>query len=219
MELENGRLEFKAEIKMDAEDEDKGVFVGYGSYFGNKDQGNDVVQSGAFAKSIAKRGPKGIKMLYNHKQDEPIGVYKEINEDSKGLRVKGMLALGTQRGKEVYELMKMGAIDGLSIGYKVDQKGYDYEDNGKKRILKEVDLMEISAVTFPMNQRAKVRYVKGLTIRDWERELRDVFDLSQREAKITAQAVVKALNQRDVEEGSPEELLQAINTLTKKIKE
>ena len=158
-------------------------------------------------------------MLYNHKQDEPIGVYKEINEDSKGLRVKGMLALGTQRGKEVYELMKMGAIDGLSIGYKVDQKGYDYEDNGKKRILKEVDLMEISAVTFPMNQRAKVRYVKGLTIRDWERELRDVFDLSQREAKITAQAVVKALNQRDVEEGSPEELLQAINTLTKKIKE
>lgn len=219
MELENGRLEFKAEIKMDAEDEDKGVFVGYGSYFGNKDQGNDVVQSGAFAKSIAKRGPKGIKMLYNHKQDEPIGVYKEINEDSKGLRVKGMLALGTQRGKEVYELMKMGAIDGLSIGYKVDQKGYDYEDNGKKRILKEVDLMEISAVTFPMNQRAKVRYVKGLTIRDWERELRDVFDLSQREAKITAQAVVKALNQRDVEEESPEELLQAINTLTKKIKE
>tara|TARA_B100001939_G_scaffold292853_1_gene265152 strand:- start:778 stop:1437 length:660 start_codon:yes stop_codon:yes gene_type:complete len=219
MELENGRLEFKAEIKMDAEDEDKGVFVGYGSYFGNKDQGNDVVQSGAFAKSIAKRGPKGIKMLYNHKQDEPIGVYKEINEDNKGLRVKGMLALGTQRGKEVYELMKMGAIDGLSIGYKVDQKGYDYEDNGKKRILKEVDLMEISAVTFPMNQRAKVRYVKGLTIRDWERELRDVFDLSQREAKITAQAVVKALNQRDVEEESPEELLQAINTLTKKIKE
>ena len=218
MELENGRLEFKAEIKMDAEDEDKGVFVGYGSYFGNKDQGNDVVQSGAFAKSIAKRGPKGIKMLYNHKQDEPIGVYKEINEDSKGLRVKGMLALGTQRGKEVYELMKMGAIDGLSIGYKVDQKGYDYEDNGKKRILKEVDLMEISAVTFPMNQRAKVRYVKGLTIRDWERELRDVFDLSQREAKITAQAVVKALNQRDVEEESPDELLQAINTLTKKIK-
>ena len=219
MELENGRLEFKAEIKMDAEDEDKGVFVGYGSYFGNKDQGNDVVQSGAFAKSIAKERSKGIKMLYNHKQDEPIGVYKEINEDSKGLRVKGMLALGTQRGKEVYELMKMGAIDGLSIGYKVDQKGYDYEDNGKKRILKEVDLMEISAVTFPMNQRAKVRYVKGLTIRDWERELRDVFDLSQREAKITAQAVVKALNQRDVEEGSPEELLQAINTLTKKIKE
>jgi len=219
MELENGRLEFKAEIKMDHEDEDKGVFVGYGSYFGNKDQGNDVVQSGAFAKSIAKRGPKGIKMLYNHKQDEPIGVYKEINEDNKGLRVKGMLALGTQRGKEVYELMKMGAIDGLSIGYKVDQKGYDYEDNGKKRILKEVDLMEISAVTFPMNQRAKVRYVKGLTIRDWERELRDVFDLSQREAKITAQAVVKALNQRDVEEESPEELLQAINTLTKKIKE
>ena len=61
MELENGRLEFKAEIKMDHEDEDKGVFVGYGSYFGNKDQGNDVVQSGAFAKSIAKRGPKGIK--------------------------------------------------------------------------------------------------------------------------------------------------------------
>ena len=61
MELENGRLEFKAEIKMDAEDEDKGVFVGYGSYFGNKDQGNDVVQSGAFAKALQREVRKGSK--------------------------------------------------------------------------------------------------------------------------------------------------------------
>lgn len=216
---ESGILNCPTEFKMEEEDHDKGVFVGYGSYFGNKDQGNDVVQSGAFAKSISKKGPKGIKMLFNHKADEPIGVFEEMTEDNKGLKVKGRLALATQKGKEVYELMKMGALDGLSIGYRVDKKGYDYEDNGKKRYLKEVDLMEVSAVTFPMNTRARVQMVKGLSIRDWERELRDVFDLSQREAKITAQAVVKALNQRDVEEESPKELLQAINTLTKKIME
>ena len=68
-----------------------------------------------------------------HKTDEPIGVFEKMEEDEKGLRVEGKLALGTQRGKEVYELMKMGAIDGLSIGYKVDAKGYNYDDDGKKR--------------------------------------------------------------------------------------
>ena len=218
-------LEVEFEIKREPEEEqDTGKFTGYGSIFGNKDLGNDIVMDGAFAKSIARKGAKGIKMLYNHKTDEPIGVFEEIIEDRRGLKVKGQLALGTQRGKEVYELMKMGAIDGLSIGYRVDQKGYEYDDRGKRRKLKEVDLMEISAVTFPMNPKARIQMVKNLSLRDCEKRLRDVLDLSNREAKICAGAIHKALSFRDENEDGEEEVKQttrevvdSLESLTKKI--
>ena len=154
-----------------------------------------------------------------HKTDEPIGVFEKMEEDEKGLLVEGKLALGTQRGKEVYELMKMGAIDGLSIGYKVDAKGYHYDDDGKKRKLKNIDLMEISAVTFPMNPKARIRKVKGAdtSIRDWEDTLREV-GLSRSEAKVGAKALTQALTQRDVAEQMPD-LLKSINNLTQTIKE
>ena len=106
-------LDIKAELKAyhdDEDDEQKGMFSGYGSIFNNKDLGNDVMMEGAFSKSIASKGARGVKLLYQHKADEPIGVFDEILEDRKGLKVKGRLAMGTQKGKEVYELMKMGAI-------------------------------------------------------------------------------------------------------------
>lgn len=225
MQIENQEQEFKyidiqCELKMET-DEDKGSgrFSGYASIFGNKDLGNDVVEKGAFAKSLRNKSTKSVKMLYQHKTDEPIGVYKKLEEDDKGLYVEGQLAMGTQRGKEVYELMKMGAIDGLSIGYKVDAKGYDYDERGKRRKLKEVDLMEISAVTFPMNPKARVRKVKGVenTIRDWEEILREVGGLSRNESKMGAKALTQALFQRDVEDGKPE-LLNSITNLTQLIK-
>jgi HK97 family phage prohead protease len=155
-------------------------------------------------------------MLFQHKTDEPIGIYKKITEDENGLYVEGQLALGTQRGREVHELMKMGAIDGLSIGYKMDSDGYEWNNRGDKRKLKEIDLMEISAVTFPMNPKARIRKVKGteITIREWEEVLREVAGLSRTESKIAAKAVTKALGQRDVEEDKPE-IINAINNLTK----
>lgn len=136
---EDGQLDVKFDIKA-MEDDEKGEFSGYGSIFGNKDLGNDIVEKGAFAQSIGRKGARAVKMLYQHRADEPIGVFDEITEDDRGLKVKGRLAMGTQRGREVYELMKMGAIDGLSIGYRVDAKGYDYDDKGKRRYLKSVDL-------------------------------------------------------------------------------
>ena len=119
-EAKSETLDIQFEYKAETDQEDKGVFTGYGSIFGNKDQGNDIVVEGAFAKSIGKKGARAVKMLYQHRQDEPIGVFDEIIEDRRGLKVKGRLAMGTQRGREVYELMKMGALDGLSIGYRVD---------------------------------------------------------------------------------------------------
>lgn len=215
-------LDIKAELKAyhdDEDDEQKGMFSGYGSIFNNKDLGNDVMIEGAFAKSIASKGARGVKLLYQHKADEPIGVFDEIIEDRKGLKVKGRLAMGTQKGKEVYELMKMGAIDGLSIGYRVSPKGATYDEKGKRRMLKEVDLMEISAVTFPMNPRARIQAVKGegKSVREWESFFRDEGGLSRSESKVAANAVHKALDQREVDD-EQKDVINSIANLTKILK-
>tara|TARA_Y100000114_G_scaffold60362_1_gene55374 strand:+ start:1149 stop:2003 length:855 start_codon:yes stop_codon:yes gene_type:complete len=203
--VEEGYIDFEADLELksyhdDDDEKEKGMFEGYASVFGNKDLGNDVVVQGAFRKSIRAKGARKIKMLFQHDTKEPIGVYTQIKEDGNGLYVKGQLAMNTQKGREVYELMKMGAIDGLSVGYRVDAKGYHYDERGKRRMLKEVDLMEISAVTFPMNPRARVSAVKAeeRTIRDWETFLRDAGGLSRTESKVAASAVFKALDQREV---------------------
>jgi|TARA_R110000744_G_scaffold379320_1_gene497053 HK97 family phage prohead protease len=213
-------LDIKAEISaVDEEDEEYGVFEGYGSIFNNTDLGNDVIVNGAFTKSIKKTGAKGVKLLYQHKTDMPIGVYESIEEDEKGLKVRGRLAMKTQAGRETYELMKMGALDGLSIGFRTSPKGQSYDPKTRVRKISEVELMEISVVTFPMNPKAKVQKVKGqeLSIREWENGLRDAFSLSRSEAKMAAKAVQDAFTQRDAEEKvNPD--VESIKNLTQKLK-
>ena len=205
VKFQTGTLDLAADFELkayteDDDDEKKGQFEGYASVFGNKDLGNDVVVQGAFEKSLRNKDPKRVKMLFQHDTKTPIGIYTDIREDRKGLYVKGQLAMQTQKGREVYELMKMGAIDGLSVGYRVDAKGYSYDERGKKRLLKDVDLMEISAVTFPMNTRARIRSVKSeaRSVREWESFLREEGGLSRTESKVAAGAVAKALDQREV---------------------
>jgi HK97 family phage prohead protease len=220
-EVEKESIEIKSSIKAyHDEDEDKnyGTFEGYGSVFGNKDLGNDVIEKGAFAKSLKKRKPQSVKLLYQHKSDMPIGVFDEIREDDHGLVVKGRLALKTQAGAEAYELLKMGALDGLSIGFRVNPQQVSYDKRGGKRIIKEVDLMEVSLVTFPMNPQATVRSVKGeeISIREWENGLRDAFSLSRSEAKVAAKAVTKCFDQREVDEST--ELVEALKNLTLTLK-
>ena len=216
-EITTGYFEVEAELKAyhddDEKEKDKGMFEGYASIFGNKDLGNDVIEKGAFMRSLRRKGAKKIKMLYQHDTKEPIGVFDKVMEDQNGLYVKGRLAMGTQKGKEVYELMKMGAIEGLSVGYRVDAKGHHYDDKRKYRVLKEVDLMEISAVTFPMNPRARIQAVKSdMTVREWEHKLREVGNLSHSESKVAASAVHKALSQREVDKDA--DLLGIINATT-----
>jgi len=191
------KLTFHSEVKAN---DDKGTFTGYGSIFGNEDQGSDIMQKGAFTKSLEQRPASKVKMLYQHKTDEPIGVFTEMYEDSKGLFVKGQLAMGTQKGREAYELLKMGALDGMSIGFRADPDKQGYNENKRgTRTLKEVDLMEISLVTFPMNERALIENVKASqkSIREWEKILREVGSLSRTEAKIGAKALSESLSQRD----------------------
>ena len=204
-------FEFKA-INSDDEEE-KGMFEGYGSIFGNKDLGNDVVEAGAFSKSLRKRKPNQVKLLWQHKQDQPIGVFEKITEDGDGLQVKGRLALGTQQGREAFELMKMGALDGLSIGYKADPDKQSYDERRRRRMLKEVDLMEISLVTFPMNPKARVTMVKACdkTIRDWETFLREEGEMSRSEAKVCAKALVNTLTKH--RDDGQTEISASINVL------
>ena len=212
------KIVFESEIKAE---NNKGIFTGYGSIFGNEDQGNDIMQKGAFTKSLVNRPVSKVKMLYQHKTDEPIGVFTEIYEDNKGLFVKGQLAMGTQKGREAYELLKMGALDGMSIGFRADPEKQGYNENKRGvRTLKEVDLMEISLVTFPMNESALIETVKGnaKNIREWEKILREAGGLSRTEAKIGAKALSESLSQRDAGDDN-KQLADLINKVANIIKQ
>lgn len=191
------RLDFSLELKAVSDD---GTFEGYASVFGNRDGGGDIVEPGAFTKTLRERGPKGIKMLADHDPTKRIGVWEAMSEDAHGLMVKGRLLTEKAIGKEAHIDLKAGALDGMSIGYRVKSDAYD--GRRRARLLKEVDLFEISLVPFPMNEAARVTAVKSLTvdeIRELEDALRDEGRLSGAEAKRSL-SVFKKWLQREVEE-------------------
>jgi HK97 family phage prohead protease len=140
--------------------EENGVFEGYASLFGVADLGKDVVAPGAFAESLARRGPAGVRMLWQHDPAEPIGRWLALEEDARGLRVRGKLNLAVARARDVHALMRQGAVDGLSIGFRVERARN--ERLGVRR-LEKLDLWEISIVTFPMLAGARVSGVKRYT--------------------------------------------------------
>ena len=129
---------------------------GYASLFGMPDQGQDVVSKGAFAKSLAAliAADRQVKMLWQHDPTQPIGVWDEVYEDDKGLFVKGRLLPDVPKAAEEQSLLKAGALDGLSIGYRV---GKSHKNDAGQRVLDEVELWEVSLVTFPMLPEAKVQ--------------------------------------------------------------
>lgn len=135
-----------------------GVFEGYASLFNSVDTGGDMVMPGAFKASLRKRGATGVKMLWQHRVAEPIGVWALIVEDGRGLKVQGRLDLSVARAREALSLMRTGAIDGLSIGFRTRRASSD-KQSGVRRLF-EVDLWEISIVTFPMLAQARVSAVK-----------------------------------------------------------
>jgi len=159
-------MEFKS-ISLELKADTQGVVSGYGSVFGGVDAYGDTMMPGAFSKSLGKRKPK---MLWQHSMDEPVGVWDEAREDGRGLFVKGRLALKTEGGAEAYELLSMGAIEGLSIGFRTVA---DEIVQGGTRLLKEVDLWEVSFVTIPADQAAVIQSVKSqMTERSFETMLR-----------------------------------------------
>lgn len=135
--------------------DDQGIFTGYAGIFAIEDLQNDIIERGAFKRTLDHSGGS-VPILWQHKSEEPIGVGLEAKEDTSGLYVRGQLNLDTQRGKEAYSLLKQGAIKGLSIGYDAVKK--EYKDG--KRLLKEIKLYEYSVVTFPAQPLANVLDVK-----------------------------------------------------------
>jgi HK97 family phage prohead protease len=206
-----------AQFELKREPDQDGVFEGYASVFDIVDQGMDVVANGAFTKSLGSG--RRVKMLWQHDQSQPIGVWDEIREDERGLFVRGRVLKDVQKGSEAQALMKAGAIDSLSIGYRTIA-AMD-EADGRVRKLLEIDLFEISVVTFPMLPDARITDVKSIqTERDFERFLRDAGYSRKQAAALTLHGY-KALNdQRDaVVDGEHDQakafsqLLEKLNTL------
>jgi uncharacterized protein len=135
-----------------------GTFSGYASLFDTPDLGNDIISPGAFAESIARKGPRGVKLLFHHDAAQPIGVWHTLREDSRGLYVEGQLSLDNTQARDILALLRTGAIDGLSIGF----RAVTATRVGKStmRTLSKIDLWEISVVTFPMLPGARVTAVK-----------------------------------------------------------
>lgn len=166
---------------------DDGTFEGYASLFDRPDLGQDVIAPGAFSDTLKRRGAGGVKLLWQHDPASPIGVWDEIREDRKGLYVRGRLLLDVARAKEALALIRDGAIDGLSIGFKL-QSGKRDARTGLRRITK-LDLWEISVVTFPMLPDARVSALKRMTpltsasALEFERWLMTEGKLTKREAQ------------------------------------
>ncbi|MFN7709850.1 MAG: HK97 family phage prohead protease [Holosporales bacterium] len=139
--------------------DDQGIFRGYASVFNVLDHQGDRVLKGAFQASLSRRMQEGNvpKMLWQHDPKEPIGIWRTLREDNHGLFVEGRLLMNVRRAQEAYALLKTGVIQGLSIGFTI-------EDSARLadgvRYLKSIDLHEISLVTFAANQAAKVLGVK-----------------------------------------------------------
>ncbi|WP_120502485.1 HK97 family phage prohead protease [Roseovarius sp. EL26] len=128
---------------------------GYASLFGDRDRGGDVVQPGAYAGSLARLSAEGrqVKMLWQHDPAQPIGVWDEVREDAKGLYVKGRLLDSVEKAREAAALIAAKAIDGLSIGYRTVKA---MKNDKGARLLQELELWEVSLVTFPMLPSARV---------------------------------------------------------------
>lgn len=160
--------DFALQVKDLSED---GTFTGYGSVNGNVDSYGERVMPGAFAGSLAKHKREGtsVLMLWQHNPNEPIGIWDDLAEDAKGLWGKGRLIMEVQKAREVHALMKANAIGGLSIGYREIKATPD----GNVRNLDELDLREISPVSFPANRRARIEAVKSERMEEFARRLRD----------------------------------------------
>lgn len=145
--------------------ESDGIFFGYASVFNCIDLQNDELMPGAFNSSLKKwNEKKGMpKMLWQHDHTKPIGKWLEVFEDEIGLFAKGQLLTNTAWGSEAYKLLKNKIVDGLSIGFSLNK--HKFSEKGHKQI-EEVDLHEISLVTFAANPKAKILNVKNNNCHD-----------------------------------------------------
>lgn len=218
--FETARTDF--ELKFLAE---TGVFEGYAAVFGVTDKVSDRIAPGAFAASIESCRAEGRlpPLLWQHDPKEPIGVWREMREDAHGLHVKGELFVADiARAREAYKLLRENVVTGLSIGYRAKEAHRE----GATRVLTGIELLEISMVTFPANDFARVRRVKSVldeggvpTPKEFEAFLRDA-GLSRKQAKGFLAHGYKSLSPREVAQGEDHEdaLCREIETLAEQIR-
>jgi HK97 family phage prohead protease len=201
--------------------DEQGSFSGYASLFGRVDLSRDIVERGAFSNSLKTRGATGIRMLFQHDPAEPVGVWTELREDARGLFVRGRLSSDVARSRELLSLMRGGALDGLSIGFRTVRARKDAA-TGVRRIL-EADLWEISIVTFPMLPEARIETVKaarsGLpTVREFEVWLTRDAGLTRSEARaVIAKGFASLGRAREAAPGTAEHLAARINAAQRMI--
>lgn len=221
------------EVKFDAAGADGTatdmLFSGYGAVFGNVDSYGDVIQPGAFADTLAAAQKSGVfpSMLLQHggwgmgaDDMTPIGVWTSLSEDGHGLKIEGKLA-DTPRGREAYTLLKMTprpAITGLSIGYIPKEWAQRSKPEEPRRTLKKVDLLEVSLVTFPANDKARISQVKSgggaYSEREFEQLMQDA-GLSRKEARVILTHGFRHLKaMQDAGSEELDELAQAIKRNT-----
>ncbi|MBT2242678.1 HK97 family phage prohead protease [Sphingobium sp. BHU LFT2] len=198
--------DFSLSIKADAVKED-GTFEGYGSVFGVTDSYGEIVAAGAFTNSLKEIQAKGrpVPVLWQHQTSAPIGIYEALSEDEHGLKVSGRLLIDdVPKAKEAHALLKAGAVSGLSIGYWVRESSYD-EKTGIRTLIK-LDLVEVSLVTFPANDDARVEAVKFKLERgqlptkpEFEKALREAFPFSKSQAAAIASHGLDHLLRRESE--------------------
>lgn len=213
----------------------KGVFSGYGSVFDVIDAYREVVAPGAFTNTLAKWAKKDRfpPMLYQHRSAEPIGAFTEMREDEKGLFVKGQLLVDDiQRSREVYALLKAKALSGMSIGFSIMPDGEEYDSRAGIYKLTEIDLWEVSIVTFPANDAANVEEVKERnrshsafvdriractargelpSVRDFEDAMREVFAFSKQDATaIASLSIGKLRREAASKDATPAEFLASV---------
>ena len=211
-------IKFERDFTITKSLDDTGEFEGYASVFAVEDSHGDTVKKGAFKAGLQKlaKEKRKVKMLFNHDRFLPIGVFKEADEDSKGLYVRGKLTLGVQKADETRLLMLDEAIDSMSIGGYVKKELWD--NKTFKRELQEIELREISPVVFPALDQARIVSVKsltdGATIGDAEMILRDA-GFSRTDAKRFISFVKSGTPQRDVGQiaGTLNNLQSVINSM------
>ena len=196
-------------------------FEGYASVFGGVDSYGDTIAPGAYADTLADGHQ--IPMLFSHRHDQPIGKFLELAEDEVGLWVKGELTRGVRLAEETHLLMKHEAVTGMSIGYRV--RGSEDLDDGLRKLTK-IDLQEISVVSLPADDAARIQSVKMAgkdamdalelvsTIKGAEQFLRDSGAFSRKVATKFVATVLRLADQSD----SDVELAQAIGSLTDRVK-
>lgn len=197
---------------------ENGAFEGYASVFGELDAYRDIVVAGAFNKSLQEdflSKNRKVPMLWQHDDADPIGIYPVLHEDSKGLFVQGACNMEVQQGRECHALMTQGALTGLSIGYNTIDA--DWDDQNHARILKTLKLWEISPVTFPAGDEARVSQVKSIaemtSLSEAEEYLRDA-GFSRKEAVAFMSRTKAMLTQSDSADAEAKAVKKMLETLS-----